>query len=184
MSGIKKRPYHACQLIAIAIFCYRKTNLILHIFHRVNLSEEELKCASDDSLKQYSVPKSQEHDIDVPAPITEFPEFANIATKIYPLPISHENQTKIMGVAGNLDLFQKEFNFKCEKDKQYLPLNNSGKEFDLDRAYESYAFMKSLERHKEKQRKYEQIIPHEPVDGKTQLEQSQSSDSDVSKDSD
>ena len=121
---------------------------------------------------------------DVLAAITEFPEFANIATKIYPLPMSHKNQNKIVGVAGNLDLFQKEFNFKCEKNKQYLPLNKSGKEFDLDRAYERYAFMKSLERHKEKQRKYEQIIRHEPVDDKTQLEDSQSSDSDVSKDSD
>ena len=89
---------------------FKKRNLLQKMDNALNcitLSEEELKCASDDSLKQYSVPKSREYDIDVPAAITEFPEFANIATKIYPLPISHENQTKIVGVAGNLDLFQR-----------------------------------------------------------------------------
>ena len=166
---------------------FKKRNLPQKMDNALNcvtLSEEELRCVSDDSLKQYSVPKSPLYDIDVPAAITEFPEFANIATKIYPLPISHENQTKIVGVAGNLDLFQKEFNFKCEKDKQYLPLNSSGKDFDLDRAYERYAFMKSLERHKKKQRQYEQIIRHEPVDDEKQLEDEQSSESEVSEDSD
>ena len=139
---------------------------------------------SDDDLKEFTVGKSRTFDINVPAAMTEFPAFANKATKIYLLPISHESQTKIVGVAGNLDLFQKEFNFKCEKEKQYLPLHSSEKEFDLDRAYERYAFMKALERHKERQRRYEQIIQHEPVDDETLLEDCQSSDTDKSVDSD
>ena len=150
----------------------------------VTLSKKDLTCATDDFLKEYSAGQSPTYEIDVPAAITEFPEFSSAATKIYPLPISHKNQTKIVGVAGNLDLFQKEFNFKCEKDKQYLPLHSSGKDFDLDRAYERYTFMKSLERDKEKQRRYEQIIRHEPVDDEAVLEDGQSSESDVSEDSD
>ena len=55
---------------------------------------------------------------------------------------------------------------------------------DFDRAYERYTFMKSLERDKEKQRRYEQIIRHEPVDDEAVLEDGQSSESDVSEDSD
>ena len=94
----------------------------------VTLSKKDLTCATDDFLKEYSAGQSPTYEIDVPAAITEFPEFSSAATKIYPLPISHKNQTKIVGVAGNLDLFQKEFNFKCEKDKQYLPLHSSGKD--------------------------------------------------------
>ena len=147
----------------------------------VTLLKEELKCVSDYDL---TVGKSWTFDIDIPAAMTEFSAFAKKATKIYPLLILHENQTKIVGVVGNLDLFQKEFNFKCEKEKQYLPLHSSGKEFDLDCAYERYAFMKPLERHKERQQQYDQIIRHEPVDDETLLEDCQSSDTDESVDSD
>ncbi len=208
---VNERLSHARKFLVIVICRFRKTYLIANYFiesnkdhmekwcefrkrnllqkmvnalNSVTLSKEELECASDDVLKQYTVAESRTYEIDVPAAITEFPKFASTATKIYPLPISHENQTKIVGVAGNLDLFQKEFNFKCEKAKQYLPLQSSGKEFDLDRAYERYAFMKSLERHKETQRRYEQIIRHEPVDNETLLEDGQSTESDVSEDSD
>ena len=166
---------------------FKRRNLLQKMDYALNsvtLSKEEVKSVPDDVLKQYTVVKSRTYDIDVPAAVTEFPGFASKATKIYPLPISHENQTKIVGVAGNLDLFQKEFHFKSEKDKQYLPLHCSGKEFDLDRAYERYAFMKSLERHKEAQRRYEQIIRHEQVDNETLLQDGQSTESDVSEDSD
>jgi hypothetical protein len=89
-----------------------------------------------------------------------------------------------VGVAGNLDLFNREFNFKSGRDKKYLPLHTNGKEFDLDRAYERYAFMKSLEQHKETQRRYEQILWHEPLDNEEMLEDCEESDSDDSEDSD
>ena len=39
-----------------------------------------------------------------------------------------------------------------------MPIRNSGKEFALDKAYERFAFMKSLERHKEQQETYEHIL--------------------------
>ena len=93
------------------------------------MSKEELKCASDEVLKQSTSGDSNSRmfDIDVPPAVTEFPEYANNATKVYPLPISHEKQVKIVGVAGNLDLFDREFNFKSGRDKKYLPLHTNGK---------------------------------------------------------
>ncbi len=39
-----------------------------------------------------------------------------------------------------------------------MPMRNSGKEFALDKAYERFAFMKSLERHREQQTSYEHIL--------------------------
>ena len=168
---------------------YKKRNLLQKMDNALNsvtLSKEELKCASDEVLKQSTSGDSNSRmfDIDVPPAVTEFPKYANNATKIYPLPISHENQVKIVGVAGNLDLFNREFNFESGRAKKYLPLQSNGKEFDLDRAYERYAFMKSLERHKEAQRRYEQILRHEPLDNEDMLEDCEESDSDDSEDSD
>ena len=91
-------------------------------------------------------------------------------TNIYPLPISHENQCKIVGVASNLDLFASEFGFKTSKAKKYLPHKQNGKEFDLDRAYERYAFMKSLEQHKLQQSQYERILRHpHDIDNEQQM---------------
>ena len=155
-----------------------------YALNTVTMSKDELESASDDVLKQYSGTTSRKYDIEVPPAVTEYPQFANKVTKIYPLPISHENQTKIVGVAGNLHLFRDEFNFKSKEDKQYLPLHSSGKDFDLDCAYERYAFMKSLERHKEAQQSYEKVLRHEPLDNEELLEDGEDSESDVSEDSD
>ena len=91
-------------------------------------------------------------------------------TNIYPLPISHENQCKIVGVASSLDLFASEFGFKTNKAKKYLPLKQNGKEFDLDRAYKRYAFMESLEQHKLQQSQYERILGHpHDIDNQQQM---------------
>jgi predicted Zn-dependent protease len=106
-----------------------------YALNSVTMSKDVLESASDEVLREYSGAVSRKYDIDVPAAVTEYPQFANTVTKIYLLSISHENQTKIVGVAGNLDLFKDEFNFKSKEDKQYLPLHSSGKDFDLDRAY-------------------------------------------------
>ncbi len=58
-----------------------------------------------------------------------------------------------------------EFKFQTEQDrKSYLLLKLSGKEFDLECAYKRYAFVKSLARHKEVQRKYKQILWQKQVD--------------------
>lgn len=147
---------------------YKKRNLLQKMDTALNcvpLSKEELESASDEALSELlSGNSTKSFDIVVPAPVTEYPELANKAAKIFPLPISHENQVKIVGVAGNLALFTEEFKFQTKQDQKYLPLKRSGKEFDLDRAYERYAFMKSLERHKEVQKKYEQILRQKQVD--------------------
>lgn len=83
---------------------------------------------------------------------------ANKKAKIYPLPISHENQCTTLGVARNLDLFQEEFSFTCNKQERYLSLKSTGKDFDLDKAYKRFAFLKRLEQHKKHQQSYEQFL--------------------------
>ncbi|CAB4006400.1 Hypothetical predicted protein [Paramuricea clavata] len=60
--------------------------------------------------------------------------------------------------ASNLDLFKKEFDFVSDKQPKFIPLQSSGKDFDLDRAYKWFAFLKSLEYHKKTQHDYEQIL--------------------------
>ena len=55
-------------------------------------------------------------------------------------------------------MFSDEFGFACKRDEKFLPLKCSGKDFDSDKAYKRYAFIKSLERHKEEQQKYEQLL--------------------------
>lgn len=39
-----------------------------------------------------------------------------------------------------------------------MPIKVSGKEFALDKAYERFAFLKSLQKHKEQQETYEHIL--------------------------
>ncbi len=130
-------------------------------------SEEELisctgehlqKLADAAQARQHFTMAQKSYKIDVPAVDVEFPELRNTKTQIFPLPISHENQCKTVGLASNLDRFTEEFNFKFEKNPKYMPMRNSGKEFALDKAYERFAFMKSLERHREQQASYEHIL--------------------------
>lgn len=130
-------------------------------------SEEKIKSGTGEHLqkladaaqaRQHFPMTKKTYKIDVPAVDEEFPELGNTKTQIFPLPISHENQCKTVGLASNLDRFTEEFKFKFEKNEKYMPMRNSGKEFALDKAYERFAFMKSLERHREKQATYEHIL--------------------------
>ena len=83
---------------------------------------------------------------------------AKTKTSIYPLPISHENQCTTVGLAGNLDKFMEEFSFHSQENQQYMPVRKSGKAFAIDKAYERFAFIKSLEKHKEQQAYYDTIL--------------------------
>ena len=96
--------------------------------------------------------------------LEDFPDQSRVKAPIYPLPLSHENQCTIVGTASNLELFSSEFGFKSSKAKKYLPLKKSGKDFDLERTYQRYAFLKALEQHKVQQNQYEHILRHEAVD--------------------
>ena len=71
-----------------------------------------------------------------------------------------KTRRKTVGLASNLaiDLFADEFGFHKKKESKYVPLKSSGKDFALDKAYERFAFMKSLEKHKERQSEYEKIL--------------------------
>ena len=120
-------------------------------FNDVNISKDQLKSmTSEDSQRESCVPEQsaegpKQYKIVVPAIPCEFPDMAVKEAKMYPLPISHENQYTTLGVASNLDIFQKEFDFVSEKTQKYLPLQSSGEDFDLDKAYKRFAFLKSLE---------------------------------------
>ena len=129
--------------------------------NKVRMSSSELIGATAEELQK----KANEEEvtpkpfkINVPSPDEEFPHLRETKTDIYPLPMSHENQCSLMGTAVNLDIFSDEFGFPVEERKMFLPLKYSAKEFDLDRAYERFAFMKSLEMHKLQQKDYEQFL--------------------------
>lgn len=51
--------------------------------------------------------------------------------------------------------------------KVIVAMAYTGTEFDLDAAYSRYAFVKELERHKEEQKRYEQILRGEDVEEDT-----------------
>ena len=104
----------------------KKRNLLRKLdvgLNSVHLSKEELAEASSDVLQsQETESRSHLYMIDIPPVEEDFPHLSGDKTNIYPLPISHENQCKIVGVASNLDLFASEFGFKTNKAKKYLPL--------------------------------------------------------------
>ena len=137
----------------------RKLDIALN---SVDLSSEEIKFSTSEKLQETAnataSKKNQKYVIHVPPVEEDFPELAGKPTKIFPLPISHENQCKTVGLASNLDLFADEFSFHKKKESKYVPLKSSGKDFALDKAYERFAFMKSLEKHKERQSEYEKIL--------------------------
>jgi hypothetical protein len=130
----------------------------------VNVSANELRSATSEQIEGYAAAENiteRKFKIEIPPVDEEFPDLGKKKTNIYPLPISHENQCKTLGVASNLQLFSDEFQFTCEQAKCYLPKRSSGDSFDLDKSYARYAFMKSLEKHKEQQAKYEQVLRRE-----------------------
>ncbi|KAK3754178.1 hypothetical protein QZH41_020604, partial [Actinostola sp. cb2023] len=128
----------------------------------LSISREQLKTMSSEELQKLAstpIPgQTKPFKIEVPEIPCEFPHMAKKEAKIYPLPISHENQCTTLGVASNLDLFQEEFGFDSKKQDRYLPLKSSGKDFDLDQAYKRFAFLKMIEQHKKKQQNYEHIL--------------------------
>ena len=96
--------------------------------------------------------------IDIPEMKAEYPSLATEKSRVFPLPLSYENQCTIMGAANNLALFSEEFNFPSNSVKKYIPLKTGKSEFNLDAAYERFSFMKSLARHRERQERYENIL--------------------------
>ncbi|XP_028416204.1 uncharacterized protein LOC114540105 [Dendronephthya gigantea] len=102
--------------------------------------------------------ETKEFVIDVPPLKQEFPELACQKSQVYPLPLSFENQCTTMGTANNLSLFSEEFNFPCKPAEKYIPMRQNAANFNLEAAYERYAFLKSLDKHKDKQRRYENIL--------------------------
>ena len=107
--------------------------------------------------EQKKTKNKQRFAIHVAAVEKGFPDLTGKPTKICPLPISQKKQRKTVGLASNLDLFIQECGFNS-KETKYVPLRSSGTDFNLKKAYERFAFMKSLERHKEKQSEYEKIL--------------------------
>ena len=122
-------------------------------------TSESLQKIADAAQQKLNTPiEKKTYKIVVPKVDEEFPDLGNVKTQIYPLPISHENQCSTVGLASNLDRFAEEFDFKNEKNERFMPVKMSGKEFALDKAYERFAFLKSLQKHKEQQKAYESIL--------------------------
>ncbi|KAK3729312.1 hypothetical protein QZH41_011439 [Actinostola sp. cb2023] len=136
------------------------------VLNHIKSTSEELIHATSEELEKMAkqAEESKSHvknfKIEIPDVYEEFPSLGKKQSKIYPLPISHENQCTILGVASNLDLFASEFGFKARRtdERPYLPLKRSGKDYDLDKAYQRYAFLKSYEKHQEKQKEYDSIL--------------------------
>ena len=148
----------------------RKLDLVLNC---ISKSEDEIRGLSNADFKKLAVEVEEKqrlpmekrtYKIHIPSVEVDFPELAEKKTPIYPLPISHENQCSSAGMASNLDRFTEEFSFTAKRDPKYLPINKSGKEFALEKAYERYAFMKTLEHHKNQQSAYEKILRRTPED--------------------
>ena len=128
----------------------RKTDIA---FNAIPLSSQELLRATPEVLRQISNKERNEPNqlkIHVPAIPEEFPDLSSRKTKIDSLPISHENQCKTFGLGRNLDMFAQEFNFRSERKEKFLPILKS-KKFNLQVAYERYAFLKGMEKHKKDQ---------------------------------
>ena len=151
--------------------------------NQLQLSKDEITGASSNTLQTIAgARKYPVYAISVPPPEEDFPQFSTEKSTMFPLPMSHENQCTIAGAASNLELFAGEFDFKTPKKEKFLSLKQSGKDFDLDRAYQRFAFKKMLEQHKKKQAQYEGLLRNEDLmqDNVCGIEvsQDQSSDSD------
>lgn len=131
-------------------------------FNLVPCTIDELKNKTSTDIKSIAEndvdDKTNTFVIDVPPLKHEFPELAGQKSQVYPLPLSFENQCTTMGTANNLSLFSEEFNFPCKPAEKYIPMRKNAASFNLEAAYERYAFLKSLDKHKEKQSRYESIL--------------------------
>ena len=129
-------------------------NLVPHTSEQLQqMDSTEIKAVADNVGDP-----SDKFVIEVPELKQEFPELANEKSKVYPLPLSFENQCTTMGAANNLSLFSEEFNFPCESTERYIPMRKTTADFNVDAAYERYSFLKLLDKHKEKQVRYENIL--------------------------
>lgn len=151
---------------------FKKRNMLRKLdlaLNRVLDTHDDIVCASNAELQKMAekaqgreqLPRNEKkYIIDIPSPDEEFPHLATTKANIYPLPVSHENQCSTVGLAGNLDKFTEEFKFlsQSQTNSKCIPVRKSGKSFAIEKAYEPFAFMKSLERHKEQQSNYERIL--------------------------
>jgi hypothetical protein len=117
-----------------------------------------LHATPDDLKKDINEHTRNLFKIKVPPIPEEFPELSAKKTKIYPLPISHENQCKTFGLGRNLYIFAEEFDFTSGKKKEFLPIVKGKKHFTLQLAYKRYAFLKGMEKHKKEQKEYEEFL--------------------------
>ncbi len=86
--------------------------------NNVNVSANKLRLATSEQIEGYAAAQNltqRKFKIDIPPVDEEFPDLGKKKTNIYPLPISHENQCKTLGVASNLQLFSNKFQFTCEQ---------------------------------------------------------------------
>ena len=139
----------------------RKMHLALNLVH--NSSEEiqqmdstEVKRVAEKALT--SDPGDMKYFIEVLKLKEEFPMLASEKSQVYPLPLSFENQCTTMGAANNLSLFSEEFKFPCDPVERYIPVKKNSTGFDVDAAYERFAFLRTLSKHNEKQARYENIL--------------------------
>lgn len=141
---------------------FKNRNLLRKLdlgLNKIQLSSDEIKSATNELLHSHVTSEKQnKFVIDVPPPDEEFPHLGEKYSEIYPLPISHENQCTNYGVASNLDLFKSEFGFHTTEVKKNLSLKKNKKEYNLEHAYERYAFMKALEHHRQVQSEYERVL--------------------------
>lgn len=140
---------------------FKKRNLLRKLdlgLNSVQLTSEELKKAPNDLLITHanSTERPKRYAIEVPPPDEEFP--GDEYSAVFPLPISHENQCTNYGVASNLDLFTSEFGFHTINKSRNLSIKKNNKEFNIDHAYERYAFVKALDHHRKIQASYEQVL--------------------------
>lgn len=142
----------------------KKLDLGLNI---IQISKQEIVTSNSEALQKEALPAESRKPLfvlDIPPVAEEFPDQSHETSKMFPLPLSHENQCTNVGAASNLELFAEEFKFSGKKEKKSVPLTFTLTEFDLDAAYSRYAFLKELERHKEEQKRYEQILRGEDVE--------------------
>lgn len=164
---------------------FKERNLLQKLdftLNHINLSSKEIEDASGETLQRAAQdaekgsPSAKRYIIDVPPVHEDFPQFANKQSKIYPLPISHENQCTILGTASNLDLFTGEFGLNNERQTEKQKLLPKDKDYDLEKAYERYAFLKKYEKHKDKQKQYELILRGQCNSTNEQLEDESEAD--------
>lgn len=161
-----------------------KLNIGLNL---IDLTADQVQSASSEDLQKVAakaeeVKKNRKYDIKIPDITEEFPSQGKKASKVYPLPISNENQCTILGVASNLDIFTDEFGFKIVNNKKLsVPITRISKNYDLEMAYKRYAFLQSYKRHKETQKEYDSILSGQEMNECNEVESEEGFDQTVTR---